>query len=88
MSYELLQFPHAMRQLRQLRKTHNPRHNEIIKAIRALAENPRPGASEELVGRSGRRVRIGEYRVIYQIDDKKRTVTVIAVAHRREVYKR
>lgn len=88
MSYELLQFPHAMRQLRQLRKTHNPRHNEIVKAIRALAENPRPSASEKLVGRSGRRVRIAEYRVIYQIDDEKRIVTVIAVAHRREVYKR
>jgi len=88
MSYELLQLPHAMRQLHQLRKTHNPRHNEIIKAISALAENPRPAASEKLVGRSERRVRIGEYRVIYRIDDEKRAITVIAVAHLREVYKR
>jgi len=74
MSYELLQLPHAMRQLRQLRKTHNPRHNEIIKAISPLAENPRPTASEKLVGRSERRVRIGEYRVIYRIDDEKRAL--------------
>lgn len=88
MSYELLQLPHAMRQLRQLRKSHNPRHSEIIKAIRALAENPRSAASEKLIGRSERRIRIGDYRVIYRIDDEKRTITVIAVAHRREVYKR
>lgn len=88
MSYELLQIPHAKRQLRQLRKAHNPRHNEIIKAIRASAENPRSAPSEKLVGRSERRIRIGDYRVIYRIEDEKRTITVIAVAHRREVYKR
>ncbi len=87
MTYELLQLPHAMRQLHNLRKTHSPHLNEIIREIEALAENPRPITAKKLVGRSEWRVRVGPYRVLYQIDDRNKQITIVAVAHRREVYR-
>ena len=87
MNYELLQLPRAMRQLRNLRKSHHPLIRTIIETITALAENPRPSRAEKLVNRSEWRVRVGDYRVLYQIDDQNRTITITSVAHRREVYR-
>jgi mRNA interferase RelE/StbE len=53
-----------------------------------LAENPRPPKATKLIGRRNRwRVRAGNYRVLYEIDDDVLTVLVIRVAHRREVYR-
>ena len=55
--------------------------------IEGLAANPRPHGCTKLVGvRNLWRIRIGDYRVIYSIDDAKRAVDVIAVRHRREAY--
>ena len=87
MTYELLQLPHVMRQLHNLRKTHTPHLHEIIGRIQSLAKNPRPAAAQKLVGRPEWRIRIGPYRVLYQIDDRNKVITIVAVAHRREVYK-
>jgi len=56
-------------------------------AIRALAQDPRPQRSLKLTGREGWRVRVGDYRVVYEIDDQQRTVTILHVGHRREVYR-
>lgn len=56
--------------------------------IALLADNPRPPKAAKLVGTRDRwRVRAGDHRVIYQIDDGILTVLVIRVAHRREVYR-
>ena len=55
-------------------------------AIRSLAGNPRPPGCRKLVGRDGRRIRVGDYRVIYQIDDSARTILVLHVGHRRDIY--
>jgi len=55
-------------------------------AIRALAENPRPPGSVKLIAREGWRIRVGDYRVVYEIDDKRRHVLVLHVGHRRDVY--
>jgi mRNA interferase RelE/StbE len=57
-------------------------------AIRALADDPRPPGCLKLSGPSGLwRIRAGDWRVIYAIDDAARTVTVTTVAHRRESYR-
>jgi mRNA interferase RelE/StbE len=87
MNYELLRLPRAIRQLRHLRKTHHPRVGDIIDAIGALASDPRPPQSEKLTNRPERRIRVGDYRLLYLVDDLNRTVTITAIAHRREVYR-
>lgn len=87
MKYELLRLPHAIRQLRHLRKTHQPRVDDIIDAIEALATDPRPAQSEKLTNRPERRIRVGDYRLLYLVDDQRRTVTITSIAHRREVYR-
>ncbi len=59
----------------------------IDRKILALAENPRPNGCKKLKGFADQwRIRIGDYRVVYSIDDLDRTVTIMHVAHRREVY--
>jgi mRNA interferase RelE/StbE len=60
----------------------------IIARISALATNPRPHGSEKLAGYDDRyRVRQGNYRVVYEIDDTTSHVTVYKIGHRREVYR-
>jgi mRNA interferase RelE/StbE len=56
-------------------------------AIRALGQEPRPQGCLKLTAREGWRVRVGDYRLVYQIDDKQRTVMVLHVGHRRDVYR-
>jgi mRNA interferase RelE/StbE len=59
-----------------------------LDAIIALARDPRPPGVKKLAGsRDDWRVRIGEHRIVYQVDDRLRTVTVMRVAHRRESYR-
>jgi mRNA interferase RelE/StbE len=61
----------------------------IVKLISTLASEPRPSGCEKLAGIEGRfRVRQGSFRVVYAIDDAARTVEVVKVGHRREVYRR
>jgi mRNA interferase RelE/StbE len=59
----------------------------IIKATMALADNPRPSGCKKLKGREAWRIRVGDYRVVYEIHDDVLIVLVVRVAHRREVYK-
>lgn len=60
----------------------------IERAIEALAENPRPHGVKKLQGPQGLyRIRVGDYRVIYEIADRVLIVTVVRVGHRREVYR-
>ena len=59
----------------------------IDRKILALAENPRPAGCKKLKGYKDQwRIRIGDWRVVYFIDDSVRRVSVSRVAHRREVY--
>ena len=62
-------------------------YTRVRDAIVALAEDPRPPGCLKLTGRDGWRIRIGDYRVVYEIDDSGRTVTVLHVGHRRDVYR-
>jgi mRNA interferase RelE/StbE len=60
----------------------------ILTRIETLAETPRPRGCRKLQGpRQLWRIRVGEYRVIYAIDDSKRTVDIIVIRHRNEAYR-
>ena len=58
----------------------------IVKRIQILARDPRPLQCVKLSGHEQYRLRQGDYRIIYEIDDAARTVTVVKIAHRREAY--
>jgi mRNA interferase RelE/StbE len=58
-----------------------------MQAIGQLADNPRPVGCKKLKGMSAWRIRVGDYRVVYEIHDDVLVVLVVRVAHRREVYK-
>jgi mRNA interferase RelE/StbE len=61
--------------------------SRILPRIEELALDPRPNGSKKLRGaRDLWRIRSGDYRAVYAIDDKKKAVTVMRVAHRRDVY--
>ena len=60
----------------------------IVEGIWALADDPRPPGSEKLAGREDRlRIRQGDYRVVYSVDDENRLVTVVKIGHRKDVYR-
>jgi mRNA interferase RelE/StbE len=61
-------------------------HTRLSQRILALEDNPRPRGIRKLSGREEYRLRAGDYRILYIINDKKRLVTIVAVGHRREVY--
>lgn len=71
---------------KQVRKLDPTIRRRIVAAISLLEENPRPSGSKKLGEQFAWRVRIGAFRVIYDIEDDQLTVTVVRAAHRREVY--
>jgi mRNA interferase RelE/StbE len=70
-----------------LEKLDTVTQNRIVEVIRSLADNPRPPGSRKMKNREGWRVRIGDYRVIYGINDERSVVSVAKIGHRREVYR-
>lgn len=58
----------------------------IIEAITHLEENPRPSGYKKLKGRGGYRVRVGNYRIIYDILDKELIIDIITLGHRKDIY--
>ena len=73
--------PAAIKALRAIERKDRAR---IQGAIALLGENPRPPGARALQGRDGLRVRVGDYRIIYRIDDR---VTITAIEHRADVYR-
>jgi mRNA interferase RelE/StbE len=60
----------------------------VVTRIAALADDPRPPGSEKLAGHEDRfRLRQGRYRIVYSIDDFRRSVVVVKVGHRKDVYR-
>ncbi|MBM3862082.1 MAG: type II toxin-antitoxin system RelE/ParE family toxin [Verrucomicrobia bacterium] len=62
-------------------------HRRIATKLLELENNPRPPGIQKLHGHDGYRIRIGDYRVLYLIDDQRETIQVTAIGHRREVYR-
>lgn len=72
---------------RQVKKLPRPARDRVLAVVEGLAEDPRPHGATKLVGeRTAWRIRVGDYRVIYDIFDAELTVTVVRAGHRREVY--
>jgi len=85
MKYRLEIAPSAVRQLSGLPR---PVQLRLDKKILGLEEHPRPRGAVKLVGTDDLyRIRVGEYRVIYQIDGRKRRVIIARIGHRRDVYR-
>ena len=77
--------PAALRDLEGFDKTARVR---LGRKIEKLATNPRPSGVKKLAGEDGLwRVRVGDYRIIYRIEDDRLVVLVIRIGHRREVYR-
>ncbi len=74
---------------RQVRKLPRPVRDRILDAVEGLIDDPRPHGAKKLVGeQTAWRIRVGDYRVIYDVFDAELTVTVVRAAHRREAYDR
>lgn len=58
----------------------------ILKVIYNLAENPRPQGYKKLTGRSGFRIRVGNYRIIYEIIEDILLIKIIYLGHRKDIY--
>ena len=62
-------------------------HDKIVAALLSLGENPFPRNAKKLHGREGFRIRVGNYRVLYLVDDKKKKIEIVSVGDRKEVYR-
>jgi len=82
--YTILILRRAQRELERLPLESYARVRETILD---LAQDPRPPGCLKLTAREGWRLRVGDYRVLYEVDDQQRRVTVLHTGHRREVYR-
>jgi mRNA interferase RelE/StbE len=73
--------------LKALSKIPLDHRDRIIDAIRGLGEDPRPAGAKKLSGRDAWRIRLGSYRVIYEINADELVILVVAVGHRKDVYR-
>ena len=83
-SYSVLIKPSAAKELAALPLTDRRR---VVGRISALSAVPRPPGCEKLSGQEKYRIRQGDHRVLYEVDDGDATVTVVKIGHRREVHR-
>ena len=83
MSYEVRIISSAEKEMNRLPAI---AHARLSKRILSLGNNPRPRGVRKLSGREEYRLRVGDYRILYIIDDRNHAVTILSVGHRREVY--
>jgi mRNA interferase RelE/StbE len=83
-SYNLVTKKSAERELRAIPKQDLRR---VVMRIQGLAHQPRPTGCEKLSGQERYRIRQGDYRIVYAVDDEQRTVEIVKIGHRRDVYR-
>lgn len=83
--YRLLIKPSARKELVAVATKKD--RQRIVRLIQSLAEEPRPPGCQKLSGYDRYRIRQGNYRILYQIQDNKLVVVVVRIGHRREVYR-
>ena len=83
-SYKLLIKPSAVKELEAVPARDR---RKVAAKIQALAVDPRPRGSEKLSGQERYRLRQGDYRVVYAIDDDAQTVLVVKVGNPRDIYR-
>ncbi|MBS1527888.1 MAG: type II toxin-antitoxin system RelE/ParE family toxin [Bacteroidetes bacterium] len=72
--------------IKMLEKINEPFYSNIKQAIVNLTTDPRPQGYKKLKGRDGYRIRVGSYRVIYDIFDTQLVVDIITIGHRKDIY--
>lgn len=86
MAYQVIIKPAARRDIKKIAR---PDQIRVIRRLESLSENPRSPGTKKLRGAEDLfRVREGNYRIIYQIQDELLVVLVVKVGHRREIYRR
>ena len=83
MTYVVRILPSTLKDILALPKTVRAR---VQRKIDGLASDPRPAGAKALKGERRLRIRVGDYRIIYEVDDGELIVLVVRVGHRREVY--
>jgi mRNA interferase RelE/StbE len=83
MEYDVFILRRAQKELASLPKANYERSRD---AIATLSSNSRPAGCKKLSGREGWRIRSGDYRISYEIDDREKRIPVLHVGHRRDVY--
>ena len=81
--YTIFIRPAAQKQLFKLPKQVT---DDLILVIQSLSINPRPPGSKKMKGRKGYRIRKGDYRILYDILDRKLIIDIIAAGHRKDIY--
>ncbi|MFH1761481.1 MAG: type II toxin-antitoxin system RelE/ParE family toxin, partial [bacterium] len=71
----------------ELHKHHHKLQNRLINKILSLNSNPRPRGFKKLLGSNNYRIRTGDYRIVYTIDDKRRIVKILDIGHRKDIYR-
>lgn len=84
MSYNVSILPCAKKELSRLP---NEVYTAVKEALLNLSQNPRPFGCKKLTGREGWRIAVGKYRVVYEINDKEKTVTILDIGHRKDIYR-
>jgi len=72
---------------KSLEKIQSQERSNIITALLELEKNPRPRGVEKVRGTELWRIREGDYRIVYSIDDFEKVITVVKIGHRRDVYR-
>ncbi len=73
---------------RQLNKLNRDDQRRVVRAILALADDPRPQGSRKLTGYDDVfRIRVGRYRVLYSVSGKKLVIIILKIGHRKDVYR-
>ena len=73
---------------KELDRLDDKSHERLLERILQLKENPRPEGSIKLGGQENYRIRNGEFRAVYSVDDANKIVEVIKIANRKDIYKR
>jgi mRNA interferase RelE/StbE len=84
MTYAISFSTHAFH---DLEKIHEPYYTRLKQAIRNLSQTPRPAGCKKLKGSHSYRIRVGSFRVIYDIFDQQLIITIIAIGHRKDIYR-
>ena len=72
---------------RSLNKLPKDDFNAVLESVRGLANTPRPKGVEKIKSAGLWRIRQGDYRIVYNIDDSQRIVTILRIGHRKEIYR-
>ena len=85
MPYKIVLVKSAVKELESLS---SKTHDRVIEHLRQLKANPRVVGAEKLSARQAYKLRVGSYRIVYEIDDARQEIKVLMVEDRKQVYKR